>query len=87
MLRPISGNSALLIAVGISAAAIKIPGLTNHAVLEIELVAKSRIAKIAEIVTNVVSVNREILNRFNPLVKSGTDSAVGGELAILSWPD
>ena len=87
MLKPILGNSALLIAVGISAAAIKIPGLTNHATLEIELAAKSRIVKIAAIVTNAVSVNRKILNRFNPLVKSGTDSAVGSELAILSWPD
>jgi hypothetical protein len=55
--------------------------------MEMELVAKNRIAKIAAIVTNAVSVSRKILNRFNPLVKSGTDSAVGGELAILSWPD
>ncbi len=66
MLRPILGNSALLIAVGISAAAIKIQGFTSHAALEMKLADKSRIAKIAAIVTNAVSVNREILSVRTP---------------------
>ena len=77
----------LLIAVGISAAATKIAGLTNHTALEIELVAESRIASIAAIVTKAVSVSREILNCFNPLVKSEAGSTLGTELAIHNWPD
>lgn len=72
-------------AVGISAAAIKIPGATNQAALEIEIGSKNLIAKIAAAATKMVSMSRDASSRFDLLSKNEADSIVGRESAILSW--
>jgi len=76
-----------LIAVGTSAAAIKIPGAINQTALEKELLSRTLIARIAVIVTSAVSISKRVFSRFNLMLKNGADSMAGGELAILSCLD
>ena len=76
-----------LIAVGTSAAAIKIPGAINQTALERELLSRTLIARIAAIVTRAVSITKLALSCFNLMLKNGADSMAGGELAILNCLD
>ncbi len=52
-----------------------------------KLKVKSRIARIAAIVINVVSISRKILNRIISSDESQTYSVLSSELALLSWLD
>jgi hypothetical protein len=59
----------------------------KNATLEMKLAAKSRIVRIAAIVTKVVSISRETLNRITPVDKSRTDSVLDRKLVIPSRRD
>ena len=84
---PILANSRLLIVVGTSAAATKITGVTSQVGLIMELALKTLIAKIAAIVTTVVSVSKDVSSRLNLLPKNGADPTAGSGLAILNFLD
>ena len=86
-MKPILAKSRLVIAVGIRAAAIKIHGATNQVCLKTELVLKILIARIAAVVTTVVSISKDVFSRFVLVPKSGADPMVGSGLAILNCLD
>lgn len=61
---------------GISATASEISRLANQVVVRTKFAAQSRIDVTAPMVANVVSVSREILSCFSPLMKGPADSTI-----------
>ncbi len=59
----------------------------NQVGLKIELVQKTLIARIAAIVTRLVSINKRVFSRFDQMTKSEADPMVGSGLAILNCLD